>query len=72
MISESTSTRNPEPVPIYLPGRSKPNGFVREGEFYRLFSASRHMLRPPKAERVADTNQERLDLQLGLFSGSAS
>ena len=36
-------------VPVYLPGRDKPIGYVSGGHFCKTITGSKHMLRSPKA-----------------------
>ena len=52
-VPRSDLARNPQhrgaAVPIYLPGRDKPIGFVSGGRFCKTITGSKHMLRSPKA-----------------------
>ena len=52
-VPRSDLARNPQhrgaSVPVYLPGRDKPIGYVSGGHFRKTISGSKHMLRSPKA-----------------------
>lgn len=62
MLAQTGVKRHPKKIPIFLPGRSHPIGFVQAGVFHKSISGSKHILRKPRAiafDRSTLTDAER-------------